>query len=127
MAINMNALHNVGNPNQTNAKRVLCVCSAGLLRSPTTANVLHKEYGYNTRAAGINEEYALIPVTPLLLHWADEIVCMEPHQKEDLETLLSQNDLYTTQVYCLNVPDRFQWQDGKLTAFIKAAYENREL
>lgn len=71
----MNALHNCKNPYQGAEKRVLCLCSAGLLRSPTAAFVLQKELGYNTRAAGVTD-YALIPVTEVLLEWADEIVCV---------------------------------------------------
>lgn len=45
-----NQLANVGNRFQTKTKKVLCVCSAGLLRSPTLANVLNLKYGFNTRA-----------------------------------------------------------------------------
>ena len=116
----MNALNNIKNPYQTNAKRVLCVCSAGLLRSPTAANVLHKEFGYNTRAAGITSEYALIPVTDLLLHWADEIVCMERWQAEELKTRENK-----VPVFCLYVPDKFPWNDEELQKFILEAYKNR--
>ena len=51
--MSFNRLHNVRNPNQGPAKRVLCLCSAVLLRSPTVAWVLGKApYDYNTRAAG---------------------------------------------------------------------------
>jgi len=58
-----NRIHNSSNPYQGKFKRVLCVCSAGLLRSPTTAFVLSQEpYNYNTRAAGIVDDYALVPV-----------------------------------------------------------------
>ena len=52
MNSNYNRLGNSRNIYQGKDKRVLCVCSAGLLRSPTAANVLHKEFGYNTRACG---------------------------------------------------------------------------
>src|SRR5215217_2927490 len=69
-----NQLANVGNKFQTSAKKVLCCCSAGLLRSPSLANVLHKEFGFNTRAVGCDKEYALIPITQALIWWADEIV-----------------------------------------------------
>jgi predicted protein tyrosine phosphatase len=73
-----NQLANVANPFQGKDKKVLCVCSAGLLRSPTTALVLHAEYGYNTRACGVSEEYALIPLSEALIAWADEIVFVNP-------------------------------------------------
>ncbi len=39
--INRNRWGNIDNPYQGSAKKVLCVCSAGMLRSPTAANVLY--------------------------------------------------------------------------------------
>jgi predicted protein tyrosine phosphatase len=74
----MNRIHTAGNPYQGPFKRVLCVCSAGLLRSPTAALVLSQEpFNFNTRAAGC-QDYALVRVDDVLIHWADEIVVMEP-------------------------------------------------
>ena len=56
----MNRLANSSNRYQGEYKRVLCVCSAGLLRSPTAALVLSQEpYNFNTRAAGLDEAFAL--------------------------------------------------------------------
>lgn len=70
---NNNRIFNSGNPNQGDYKRMLCVCSAGLLRSPTTAYVLSQApYNYNTRAAGLVADFALIPVDEVLLRWAEE-------------------------------------------------------
>ena len=72
----MSAMQITGNPYQGAYKRVLCVCSAGILRSATAALVLSKEpFNYNTRSAGV-EHYALIPITEVLLAWADEVICM---------------------------------------------------
>jgi len=68
---------NVTNSCQTEAKRVLCVCTAGILRSPTAANVLNQEFGYNTRSCGVDERFALIPLDEVLLEWADEIVVID--------------------------------------------------
>mgnify|MGYP007090120654 CR=1 FL=1 len=53
----------VNNPYQGTAKRVLCVCSAGVLRSPTLAHLLNRKYQFNTRAAGLSTEYAVVQVT----------------------------------------------------------------
>ena len=89
----MNALHNVTNPYQGPEKRVLCLCSASLLRSQTLATVLYEKYGYNTRSAGVSD-YALIPVSTALLEWADEIICVE-HEVDvqlmnDIQLLINQ-------------------------------------
>ena len=64
-----NALWNCKNPYQGRDKRVLCVCSAGLLRSPTIAKVLVMN-GYNTRSCGCRD-YALIQIDNVLIEWAD--------------------------------------------------------
>jgi len=61
---------------QKDGKKVLAVCSSGMLRSPTIAYVLSGEpWNYNVRTAG-TYEIALDPVTEELLNWADEIVVL---------------------------------------------------
>lgn len=114
----LNRLANVGNPYQGKFKRVLCVCSAGLLRSPTTALVLSQElYNHNTRAAGLNKEYALIPVDAALIEWADEIVCMEAGQADKLATLTDKP------ILCLGVDDEFRYRDPVLMETIRNRYD----
>lgn len=118
-----NRLYNCKNPYQGEAKRVLCVCSAGLLRSPTTAVVLQQEYGYNTRAAGMDASHALIPVDQVLVTWADEIVCMNDQQAKTLSKMCE--DLIDKPVIkTLNIPDSFGYMDEKLQGYIKDAYLN---
>lgn len=121
--ISNNRLANVTNRFQTPTHRVLCVCSAGLLRSPTAANVLHQEYGFNTRAAGIAVEYALIPVDEALIEWADEIVWVErdvfEEGKQAFDLLLADK---TNTV--LAIPDRYEWNHPELRAIIKEQYDN---
>lgn len=120
----MNRLGNAGNNYQTRAKRVLCLCSAGLLRSPTAANVLHREYGFNTRAAGVSEDFALVVVDPVLLRWADEVVCLEQRVKDELDELIRRMELYpdTASIVVLDVPDHFEWNDTRLQQIIKEQY-----
>ena len=113
-----NRIHNSSNPNQGEARKVLCVCSAGLLRSPTTANVLHQLYGFNTRAAGLVPEYALVPVDKVLLAWADEVVCMTEEQEKELKSMTD------TPVQRLDIPDTYNWNDSRLVDCIKRAYDH---
>lgn len=120
----MNRIGNCTNPYQTSAKRVLCVCSAGLLRSPTTANVLHKEYGYNTRACGSTPEYALIPLDDVLIKWADELVFVEQSVFDRAWSDHSDSLKHKKNVV-LTVPDSFEWNDPHLIAEIKAQYEKQ--
>jgi len=114
----LNRKFNAGNPYQGKYKRILCVCSAGLLRSPTAAWVLSNEpYNYNTRAAGLDIGHALIPVDDVLLEWADEIVCMDEYQQKVLQ--------YKTKkpVYNLGISDNFEYRDKGLCKMIQIHYD----
>lgn len=114
----MNRLGNSKNSFQGAYKRVLCVCSAGLLRSPTAAVVLSQApFNFNTRAAGIVKEYALINVDEVLLHWADEIVCMTDEQKTELEKRTQKP------VICLGISDNYAYRDSELIDLIRTKYE----
>lgn len=111
------------NPFQGKAKRVLCVCSAGLLRSPTMANVLHQKYGYNTRSAGVTIDFALIPVDEVLLMWADEIVCAEMDHAMRVSAMASHYEIALPEVISLGIPDLYSFGDKDLIALIIAKYE----
>lgn len=121
-----NQLANVGNKFQTSAKKVLCCCSAGLLRSPTLANVLHKEFGFNTRAVGCDKEYALIPISQALIWWADEIVfvnraayySLDQEEKDEIDDV----GVVTT---LLDIEDDFDWNDSVLNKTLLDQYYNR--
>ena len=117
----MNRLANCNNRFQGKYKRVLCICSAGLLRSPTAAWVLSQEpYNYNTRAAGLTPEFALIPVDEVLLMWADEIVCMSRKQAVEIRNLLGDEE---RPVVVLELPDNFGYRDPELIRMIREAYD----
>lgn len=110
---------NIRNPYQGTAKRVLCVCSAGLLRSPTAANVLHAKFGYNTRACGVDVSHALIPVDEVLVEWADEIVCMG---REHSNIIRSQWPEQSHKLKVLGIPDSYSWNDEELKELILFNY-----
>lgn len=121
------------NQYQGNYKRVLCVCSAGLLRSATAAFVLSNEpFNYNTRNCG-TEHYALIPITEVLIYWADEIVCMSELQEEKINKLvksINESDLCISglpviikkPIINLNIPDVFSYRDPRLIELIQQNY-----
>lgn len=113
----LNRLGNCKNQHQGETLRVLCVCSAGLLRSPTAAVVLSQPpFNFNTRAAGLVPQFALIPVDQVLLEWADEIVCMELEQKEILSSMTK------TPIICLEIEDSFPYRDPALMELIHKKY-----
>jgi len=121
----MNRLANASNRFQGKYKKVLCVCSAGLLRSPTAAVVLSQEpFNFNTRAAGLNTEYALVPVDDVLISWADEIVCMERWQQEEIQYKYLQylHGIEDKPVINLEISDDYAYREPELIEAIKKAY-----
>lgn len=117
--MNLNRKHNVNNPYQNINKypRALCVCSAGLLRSPTIALVLSQEpYNYNVRAAGISQEYALITVDEYLIEWADIIFCAD---RDHAKYLRNRFENSIDKLVCLNLPDIYEYRHPDLIKLIK--------
>jgi predicted protein tyrosine phosphatase len=117
-----NQLYNVKNASQGNTKKVLTVCSAGLLRSATLQNFLIKEYGYNVRNCGTVDAYALIPISEALVLWADEIVFVNRenyvnvhHELKELKVL--------DKCKVLDIPDIYNFNDPELIKICKEQYE----
>ena len=116
----MNRLHNSRNPFQGTNPKVLCVCSAGLLRSPTLAVVLASK-GFNTRAAGIVDDYALVPVDEVLVQWADKILCVEDSVYHQLCHKFPGADV---KAKALGIPDCYAYMDPKLVKSIEAQLDD---
>lgn len=104
---NINRLHNLKNPYQGDRIKTLCVCSAGLLRSPTLAHILTQEpYNRNTRAVGTSKEYALIPLEPYHLLWADEIICVDMDTANNIDIYQIGPNI-DDKMFILNIPDQY--------------------
>jgi predicted protein tyrosine phosphatase len=84
--------------------------------------VLNQEYGYNTRAAGMDESFALICVDDVLLHWADEIVCVEDVHVRQIKERLDKLRILDKPVISLGIPDSFAYMDETLVCMIKDSY-----
>lgn len=104
-------------------KRVLTVCSAGCLRSPTAAHILSADpWNFNTRAAGISSEYAIVHADPGLVLWADEIVVMDNDHAffiNETQKFLDEStrgfEIYNWKpVHILNVPDNYDYRNPEL-------------
>lgn len=100
-------------------KRVLFICSAGILRSATAARIYAKKY--NTRAAG-SERYALIPVTEELLLWADEAVFVNEYNHYSV-TRKFDLDTFDCKIKVLNIPDDYEHMDPQLIDHFYQQYE----
>lgn len=120
-----NQLANAKNTFQGKTKKVLAVCSAGLMRSPTMANVLHREFGFNTRSCGHNLEYALIPISEALVYWADEIVFAD-HESVIAVEVMDSITMKGVTFSILDIPDEYDWNDPELRAIISHKFTHRE-
>ena len=117
----VNAIHNT---NQSNRKKVLTVCSAGLLRSPTAARVLAEKYDYNTRACGVVDDYALIVLDAVLISWADEIVFMDKgHYNMSIVYFEDYKDTIDKKATILSIPDVYEYMEPELVSAIERQYE----
>ena len=114
------------NSYQGDYKRVLTVCSANMLRSPTIAMVLSMPpYDYNTRSAGTHS-FALIPVTEELLFWADEIVCADTEHALTIRDRLMELNL-DKPVVNLRIPDNYEYRNPELIMMIRRRYDEIQL
>lgn len=130
--IKRNQLGVLFNAYQGKHKKVLTVCSAGCLRSPTAAHILSSEpWNFNTRCAGTSKEYAIIPVTEALVAWANVIVCMDSHQVEYVNSI--QNTLakdfdgmyeYDYKlVYNLEIDDDYEYRNPQLVEIMTKKFK----
>lgn len=124
--IDYNRLSVVKNPYQGEFKRVLCVCSGGVLRSPTTAWILSNlPYNCNTRSCG-TEDYALVKLDEALAEWADEIVVMTKEHEIKVRKFLESFGGVEAKIICLGIPDNFAYRDEELQKLIRKAYEENK-
>jgi len=124
--ITMNQLYNIGNVFQGDTKKVLTVCSAGLLRSATLQNFLIREYGYNVRNCGTVESYALIPISEALVLWADEIIFVNRENFDKVRDELEKLDV-VNKCYVLDIPDIYTFNAPELIDLCKIQYADKSL
>lgn len=107
----------VDNQYQGNARRMLFVCSAGLLRSPTGAVVATK-LGFNARSCGSSITYSLIPLSVNLVHWAKHIFFMNVGNfNEALLNFFGDREtceLIRSKAIVLEIEDDFEYMESGL-------------
>jgi len=131
--IKRNQLGVIFNVYQGKHRKVLTVCSAGCLRSPTAAHILSSEpWNFNTRCAGTSEEYAIVPVTEALVAWADVILVMDQFQWKYImdmqnkmfnETQLGMHEFEFTPIHNLEIEDEFSYRDPKLVEIMTEKFK----
>lgn len=106
--------------------RLLFVCTAGLLRSPTCATI-GSQLGFNTRCAGSEDQYALIPVTWNLVQWADNIIFVEQKNYDETLKKFSGNqeivNVIKLKAKVWNIPDDYEYMENMLVKIIKDRFD----
>ena len=110
----------IKNSAQGDFPRVLAICSAGVLRSPTIAWVLsNAPFNFNTRSAGISDDFALIKIDAALIQWAEfGIVCAEHWMLEEVDKMCRFSGI-DRDIFALNIPDNFDFREPRLVRMIE--------
>lgn len=108
------------NPYQGDSKKVVFVCSGGILRSATAAHWAAEHLRWNTRSAGIYEE-AIPHVTRNLLVWAERIYCMERYHADYISTRF--NKEFDDKIKILNVKDKYRYMEYDLTNYLREYFD----
>jgi len=112
------------NPYQGKDKRVVFVCSMGILRSATAARIYANKY--NTRAAGTWND-ALIQLNEKLMRWADEVVFVNRHNYEQVKEYYLEQHIDIDEEFnikVLAIPDSHSHMDPELIEEFKKQYED---
>lgn len=101
-------------------KRLLFVCSANLLRSPTAEYVARKR-GYLADSCGtskgrFSDGVVCTKITGELVRWASVIVCMEEEHVRDVKRFRPDAE---TPVVCWHVPDEYAVYQPELVAIFE--------
>jgi predicted protein tyrosine phosphatase len=111
----------VKNPYQGDDKKIVFVCSMGILRSATAARIYSRKY--NTRSAGTYLD-ALIPLSPILVAWADELVFVNKENYNTFKRNVDEEILLQSNVKVLDIPDAYEHMHPTLIQAFKDQYED---
>jgi predicted protein tyrosine phosphatase len=103
--------------------RILFVCTANKLRSPTAEDVFRYTPGIVVISAGTDSE-APRPLTKELVASADMIFAMESHHRERIRKKFKQRPP-DNRIITLHIPDEYERGDPELIALLKDKIEPR--
>ena len=97
--------------------KVLFVCDANRLRSPTAEAIFKSRPHLDVKSAGLAKQ-ATVPVTIELLEWADVVFVMEKRQRNIIQSRFK--EIYQRKrIICLYIPDDFEFMDPHLIELLK--------
>ena len=99
-------------------QRLLFICSANKLRSPTAEQVFSEYPDIEATSAGLNHD-AADPLTAEHLEDIDIVFVMERTHRTKLSKTFRPH-LKSARVICLNIPDEFEYMQPELITLLKA-------
>ena len=97
--------------------KVLFVCDANRLRSPTAEAIFSGRPNLEVKSAGLAKQ-ATVPLTIELLEWADLIFVMEKRQRNIIQSKFK--EIYQRKrIICLYIPDDFEFMDPELIGLLE--------
>ena len=102
----------------TAMKRLLFICSANKLLSPTAEHIFSTWRDVETDSAGLNAS-AELQLSTEQVEWADIIFVMEKAHRNKLSKKFRKN-LKGKRVVCLDIPDDYDFMDSDLVRLLEA-------
>jgi predicted protein tyrosine phosphatase len=98
--------------------RLLFVCSANALRSPTAEAIFSQYRGVEATSAGTNHD-AENPVSGDLIEWADLIFAMETSHRKVVQERFG-SVLGSKKIIVLGIKDKYQFMDPELVSILRS-------
>lgn len=98
-------------------KKVLFVCTANRLRSPTAEQVFSQRDDIEVASAGTSND-AITPLDAELVEWADIIFVMEKAHRNKLQKRFKRH-LISARIICLDIPDEYEFMDPMLIQLLE--------
>ncbi len=102
--------------------RLLFICSANKLRSPTAEQVFSQYEGIEALSAGTNND-ADTPLDEELIEWADIIFVMEKHHLNKIRRKFF-SKLKDKRIVTLGIKDEYEFMADGLIRLLKAKLQN---
>jgi predicted protein tyrosine phosphatase len=99
-------------------KRLLFICGANKLRSPTAEHIFSTWPDLETDSAGLNTNSEQ-QLSSEQVEWADIIFVMEKSQHGKVSTRFRKY-LKGRRIVCLNIPDNYAFMDPELVGLLEA-------
>jgi predicted protein tyrosine phosphatase len=102
--------------------KLLFVFTVNRMRSATAHYIYDKDPRFEVRSAG-TDPTANTVLSPELLGWADSIVVMEKHHRNDIRKHFP--DIYRQKkIVCLYIPDEYDYLDPELIEILQEKVES---